>query len=246
MRLIREVFRDDLVGVYEHGSAVLGEMRPTSDVDLLAVCRRPTTVAERRTLVEGLLDISGRRARRVPGRPVELTVVVQSDVRPWHYPPAMEFQYGEWLRSEYERGVTPSPEANPDLALLITVALQGAEPLAGPPLAEVLDAVPELDVRRAAVAGVPALLDDLDSDTRNVLLTLARIWTTLATGDIRSKDGAVDWVLDRLPAEHRPVMTAARAEYLGAREHSWVDALPAARACAQRLVMEIDRLPSQE
>ncbi|MBM0238323.1 DUF4111 domain-containing protein [Micromonospora sp. ATA32] len=37
-------------------------------------------------------------------------------------------------------------------------------------------------------------------DTRNVILTLARIRTTLATGGIRSKDAAADFVLDRLPA----------------------------------------------
>ena len=82
LQLVRAVFGESLMGVYEHGSAVLGELRPTSDVDVLAVCRRSSTVAERRTLVEGLLDISGRRARRVPGRPLELTIVVQTDVRP--------------------------------------------------------------------------------------------------------------------------------------------------------------------
>ncbi len=247
LRLLRGVFGEGLVGVYQHGSAVLGEMRPTSDVDLLAVCRRSSTVAERRSLVEGLLDVSGRRARRVPGRPVELTIVVQSDVRPWRYPPAVEFQYGEWLRDDYEGGVTPGPEVDPDVALIVTVALRGGEPLAGPPLADVLDPVPPRDVRRATVAGVPALLDDLDTDTRNALLTLARIWTTLATGDIWSKDGAAGWVLDRLPAEHRPVMAMARDDYLGApAAHPWSDALPAARACARRVVMEIDRLKIPE
>ena len=40
--------------------------------------------------------------------------------------------------------------------------------------------------------GVPSLMADLADDTRNVLLTLARIWTTVATGEIRSKDEAAD------------------------------------------------------
>ncbi len=75
----------------------------------------------------------------------------------------VEFQYGEWLRDDYERGVTPGPEVDPDLALIVTVALRGGEPLAGPPLADVLDPVPQVDVRAATVAGVPGLLDDLDT-----------------------------------------------------------------------------------
>ena len=87
-----------MLGVYLHGSAVLGGLRPTSDLDILVVLKRRTSATERRALVERLLDLSGARARRGPARPVELSVVVQSDVRPWRYPPSQEFLYGEWLR----------------------------------------------------------------------------------------------------------------------------------------------------
>jgi streptomycin 3"-adenylyltransferase len=62
--------------------------------------------------------------------------------------------------------------------------------------------------------GVPTLHQppaDLESDTTNVLLTLARIWTTVATGRIRSKHVAADWVTARLPEEHRIVIARARA-----------------------------------
>ncbi|PZG02783.1 hypothetical protein C1I99_01180 [Micromonospora deserti] len=62
-------------------------------------------------------------------------------------------------------------------------------------------------------------------DTRNVIVTLARIRTTLATGGIRSKDAAADFVLDRLPAAHRPVLADdARAIYRGLAAETW-DAL---------------------
>ena len=42
----------------------------------------------------------------------------------------------------------------------------------------------------------------------------ARIWSTLVTGVIRSKDAAADWVLERLPNEHQPVLTRAREAFL--------------------------------
>ena len=80
------------------------------------------------------------------------------------------------------------------------------------------DPVPHEDLRRAIVAGVPELLADLASDTRNVLLTLARVWTTLATGTVTSKDAAASWALDRLPDRHRPVLARARSLYLDGRE----------------------------
>ncbi|CAM5515791.1 hypothetical protein SRIMM317S_06957 [Streptomyces rimosus subsp. rimosus] len=181
------VLRENLMGAYLHGSSVLGGLKPASDVDVLLVSRMSMDGRERRALLDGLLAISGSRNM---ARPVELTVVVQSEVRPWRYPPACDFLYGEWLRAEYEAGKVPRPEPLPDLALLITMTLTGDSPLAGPRPAQVLDPVPHSDLVRASVAGVPDLLDDLDGDTRNVLLTFARIWTTLATGQIRPKDVA--------------------------------------------------------
>jgi streptomycin 3"-adenylyltransferase len=60
-----------------------------------------------------------------------------------------------------------------------------------------------------------------EGDTRNGLLTLARIWTTLATGEIRSKDEAANWALARLPEQHRPVLAHARAAYLGEAPEDW-------------------------
>ncbi len=96
----------------------------------------------------------------------------------------------------------------------------------------------------AGTAGIPGLLDDLEGDTRNVLLTLARVWTTLATGRIRSKDAAADWALARLPDEHRPVLAHARQLYLDRRysEESWSPTLRArVRPHADHVLAEIDR-----
>ncbi|GAB2617877.1 aminoglycoside adenylyltransferase family protein [Streptomyces capparidis] len=245
VRLVRGVLGPRLLGAYLHGSAVLGGLRPHSDVDVFAVVRRHLTEAERRALVDGLLDVSGEGARLGPARPVELTVVVRDDVRPWRYPPRRAFQYGEWLREEYERGLLPAPEPSPDLAPLITMVLRGNAALFGPPPARVLDPVPHRDLRRAIVAGVPELLAELEQDTRNVLLTLARVWTTLATGSIRSKDEAAAWALARLPAEHRPVLARARAVYLGEEEDRWADLLPRLRPHTDHVTGVIERLAAR-
>lgn len=231
--LVREVLGDELVGLYLFGSAVLGGLSPTSDLDLLAVSRRPTTHAERRRLVEGLLALSMRP------RYLELTIVVQSDVRPWRYPPQMDFQYGDWLRDQLERGEIPPPAPNPDLAALITMTLLYGRPLAGPPPADVFAPVPREDLVRAGVDEIEGILADLDGDTRNMLLTLARIWSTAETGEIRSKDAAADWAIPRLPEAHRPVLERARDGYRSGDYGTWDDL--DVRACAGYVVGEIRR-----
>lgn len=249
--IVHDVLGDSLVGAYLHGSAALGGLRPTSDIDVLVVIDRETGIEERRAIVDRLLGISGRRAYRGSGRPVELTIAVASQIRPWRYPPRAEFQYGEWLRGDYEAGLTPEPGPSPDLAPLIAMTLAGAaagqRPLMGPLATEVFDPVPPVDLRRAIVAGVPGLLADLETDTRNVLLTLARIWATLATGALQSKDAAAGWAVERLPDTRRAMLARARLMYLeGWDEDDWGDLKTLAHAEADALVAEIERLAGEE
>ena len=228
-----------IIGLYLYGSAVAGGLRPDSDLDLLVVTDRRLGPEEKARVVEGLLPISGRATRPPAWRPLEVTIVAQPQVRPWRYPPRMELQYGEWLGDAFLAGdIEPEAAENPDLGVLMTMVRHSSRALIGPAATDVLDPVPRADLVRGMVEGLPALLADLPGDTRNVLLTLARIWTTIATGEIRSKDEAADWVLSRLPDADRPMLARARDLYrAGGYGDPWDDG--AVRALADRLVSQV-------
>jgi predicted nucleotidyltransferase len=228
-----------ILGLYLYGSAAAGGLRPDSDLDLFVVTDRRVTATEKARIVDGLLPISDRKTRPPAWRPIEVTIVAQPEVRPWRYPARMELQFGEWLRDALVSGaVEPEPPENPDLAVLITMVRQTSRALIGPPTTDVLDAVPRADLERAMLDGLPSLMSDLADDTRNVLLTLARIWTTVATEEIRSKDEAADWVLSRLPEADRPTLARARDLYrAGGYGDPWDEG--AVRSLAERLVSQI-------
>jgi predicted nucleotidyltransferase len=173
--IVQDVLGPVVAGAYLFGSATLGGLRPASDLDVLVVSARPTTRDERERLVERLCAISGRLVPEGRWRRVEVTIVAEREIRPWRYPPRMDFQYGDWLRSAFERG----------------------------------------DLLVAMVGHLDELAAELDGDEANVILTLARVWATVVTGEIHSKDAAADWVLERLPEEQRPVLVRARGIYLG-------------------------------
>ena len=90
----------------------------------------------------------------------------------------------------------------------------------------------------AIINALPNLLSDLDSDTRNVLLTLARIWSTVATDAIRSKPAAADWVINRLPEKYRPVMERAKAICQGEEKEHWDDIQELIKPCADFMLSE--------
>lgn len=205
-----------LAGLYLHGSAVAGGLRPHSDLDLLAVVDRPPDAPARRRLLKALLRISAPYPAPVGGpRCIELMVFDRSALaRP---SAAMEstFVYGEWLRGGFEAGELPQPFADPEHTLVLAQARRQAVPIAGPDAASLLPEIGAGQVREAMRRLLPGLVEGLDGDARNVLLTLARMWWTAGTGAFLSKDEAAEKAADALGGRTGEVLCAARRAYLG-------------------------------
>jgi predicted nucleotidyltransferase len=243
LQLVNGILGHDVLGAYQHGSAVLGGVQPTSDIDILVITRRLATLAEKRQLVDGLMAISAPFPPPGLERCVELTVVAQAQVQPWRYPPSFDLQYGEWLRRRFEHGDSLPLQAavNADLTTLLTIALLGNQPLLGPPPGELLDPVLMKDCSKAMVDDIDVFMDEFEGDTRNILLTLARLWQTVVTDIIDRKDRAAEWAEERLPSDYQPLVERARAMYLGRQPDEWTDLGSEARACADYMISQIRR-----
>ena len=233
--ILKERLRESFLAVCLHGSAVSGGLRPHSDVDVLAVIDSSMTPESRMRLAADAMAISGRYPS-VPGErhPLELIVFVKSDLAPPGYPARCDFIYGEWLRKAYEAGESPGPVRDPELTLVLAQARQEAKALFGPEPEELLPTVPQTDILRAMGDGLPALAESFAGDERNVLLTLARMWRTLVSGEFVPKDVAAAWAESRLPEEHAAVLADARRAYLGLCEDAW-DRRPGARRTMRAL-----------
>lgn len=170
-----------------------------------------------------------------------MTLVVKSAVNPWQYPPHFDFQYGEWLRESFEKGnIEPwQTKAMPELALMITQILLSAKTLLGPAPEQLLASIPYADFIKAIEDGLSTLLDSLETDTRNVLLTLARMWRTIEPDTICSKSAAADWVVPRLPKQFQPVIERAKAICIGEEQENWDDLHPLIRPCANFILSKV-------
>jgi streptomycin 3"-adenylyltransferase len=214
-----------LQAIHVFGSAIDGGLKPHSDIDLMVTVSAPLTAPVRRALMTDLLSVS-----RPPGtdevlRPLEVTVIVRDAVVPWRYPPLRELQFGEWLREALQSGIVEPATVDHDLAILLTKLRQHSVCLQGPPAAELFDPVPQADLSQALLDTVErwSHAPDWQGDERNVVLALARIWFSAATGGIAPKEVAAAWALERLPEAHRPVLARAQAAYLGGAEEDLAD-----------------------
>jgi streptomycin 3"-adenylyltransferase len=120
------------------------------------------------------------------------------------------------------------------------MTLAADRPLLGPPPASLLDPVPSHDLVRAVIAGIPGLFDDVEHDTRNVLLTLARVVVTVETGALVAKDEAAEYAIARLPMAHHAVLRRALDAYHGPDYGRFDDLAADVRPCANALRAAID------
>lgn len=241
LELLKTILGDDLLGVYLYGSSVVGGLQKYSDIDLFVVINRAATLEEKSRLISSLIEISGLYMKGSK-RPIEMTIVQKSELNPWQYPPHCDFQYGEWLRASFENGsieLEGTPEM-PDLALLVTQVLLKSQTLWGAEPKQLLAHVPYHDFMKAMIHDLERLATDIEHDTRNVLLTYARIWSTLETDEIRSKPAAADWVMKRLPEQYRPVMQRAKAICIGAENEYWEDIKLFIKPCADFMADKIN------
>ncbi|MFF2084114.1 aminoglycoside adenylyltransferase domain-containing protein [Nocardia sp. NPDC058176] len=236
-----------VVGVYLFGSAVTTRLRPSSDIDLLVLLGRSLTTGERAELTALLLEVSGWHGHRErfpevsERRPVEVTcVVVDADrtwLREWRY----DFQFGEWLREDIVDGLVLRPGNSPDVVTLIATAHAAHQVLRGPPLAEVVGAIPAPMLHDAVLASIPEILAGIDGDERNALLTSARMLVTLTTGEIVSKDRAAELIAPTLDESGRWLLERARRGYLERTGEDWSGMSDRVRALVHELTVRARR-----
>ncbi|MET5961686.1 aminoglycoside adenylyltransferase family protein [Citrobacter amalonaticus] len=227
--IIERIFEEDLLAIHLYGSAVEGGLKPYSDIDLLVTTRVPLTTAQREALMQELLSVSAWPGTSTLWRALEVTVVVHTDVVPWRFPPRREMQFGEWLREDILAGKYEPAQQDSDLAILLTQVRSASMALTGERADLLFEPVPENDIRETFRQTLTLWQDngDLQGDERNIVLTLARIWYSVATGGFTAKDSAADWLMPYLPDEHASLLVAARLDYLGQASVDWAEIMPA-------------------
>jgi streptomycin 3"-adenylyltransferase len=215
--VIKRHLASALQAIHLYGSALDGGLKPHSDIDLLVTVSSPPDEATRQALLLDLLMVSASPGENKVLRALEVTVIAHNEVVPWRYPARRELQFGEWLRKDFLAGSFASAVLDIDLTILLTKARQHSIALVGPAAQELFEPVPEHDFLKALADTLKQWHGPADwaGDECNIVLTVARIWYSAATGKIAPKDVAAGWLLEHLPAEYQPIVRAAQQTYLG-------------------------------
>lgn len=216
--LLYESTRENLVGLYVHGSLAMGCFNPTtSDVDLLAITRRPLEPASRLQILSGLLALSGAP------HPVEISIVYYAQIDPWKHPTSFDLHYSEVWRAVTQAvlagkpGVALPSGEDTDLAAHFTVLRERGFCLAGTPIAELQLAVPWHDYLDSLRCDFAWAVAERKAGPIYIVLNACRSWAAATNGVVLSKAEGADWAVARVPTRFRPLVECARAAYAGDR-----------------------------
>ncbi len=241
--ILKEILQDKLLGVYLHGSALGGVLKPQSDIDLLTVIKSSLKTEERTKLLTALMQLSGRHpAQNIDKRCLEVMFFTQADLTASEFPARADFVYGEWLRDIFEAGEVPLPNSDPEYTLVLAQAYSEAFALYGPAPQTLLPHITSDNVKTAMRILLPSLVEGLHGDERNVLLTLARMLYTATTGQFTSKDRAALWAIRLLSKPSADLLSYTRMAYLGEITDSWPEHRIKAIALADDLSCRITAL----
>lgn len=220
--LLQKILQKQLIGVYLYGSAVLGGLKHESDLDILAIIKGCLNEEHRLILTKQLLELSGKTGDK-NNRPLEVTIISENILSLTEKIPECEYMYGEWLRADIESGKIPQRYNEPDVILLLFQARSSSIVLYGVPAENLLPEIGFEKINKAILHSLPALMQSITGDERNVLLTLARMWYSLSSQKICPKDIAAYWAAENVPEELSNLLIMAAEGYNGKIKDYWKD-----------------------
>ncbi|HEY2790177.1 MAG TPA: aminoglycoside adenylyltransferase domain-containing protein [Gaiellales bacterium] len=202
-----ETLGTDLIGLYLHGSATLGDYDPArSDIDLLAVCEAPLTARVRDEVAARL----GRDALPCPARAgLEFSLITRAAALDTSATPPYELH--GW---DAEGRLRPGGDAgDPDLPRHFALVRDTGLAVAGPPAAEVFRAVGRAELLSLAAAELAWAAANATPST--LVLTACRVWCLAEEGSFRSKRDAGEWAIGHGAPEN--LITEVLADHVAAR-----------------------------
>ena len=213
----RQILGENLVGVYLHGSAVMGCFNPAkSDLDFIVVIAHSMTDETKRAYMDMVLalNVDG------PAKGIEMSIVLREVCKPFVYPTPFELHFSErhinWYNENPADYVQKMNGSDKDLAAHFTVIRARGKCLWGAPVSDVFAEVPATDYMDSLWEDICDAPEEIENNT----MYLTRVMAYKKEGLILSKKEGGEWALKNLPEEFALVIRTALEEYAAASEET--------------------------
>ena len=215
----KSILQDSLVGIYLHGSLVMGCFNPRkSDIDLIIVVDRPLPDSVKRAYMDMVVGCSASG----PEKGIEMSVVLREVCSPFVYPTPFELHFSaghlKWYQDDPDGYIQKMNGTDKDLAAHFTIINKRGRCLYGAPVKDVFAEVPASCYMDSLWYDIEGAEAEITESTMYLTLNLARVLAYKEEGLVLSKKEGGEWALRHLPPEYHPLIADAMREYAESAE----------------------------
>lgn len=196
----RRILKNNLVGIYLHGSAAMGCFNPKkSDLDLILVVEKGIPNAVKMEFMQNVALLN----EEAPEKGIELSIVRKDVCNPFIYPTPFELHFSKthlkWFIDNPEDYIANMQGVDPDLAAHFTIINEYGIVLFGAEISEEFAKVPKNYYMDSIWFDIENAHKEILTNTTYFTLNLCRVLAYLQDGLILSKKAGGEWGIDALP-----------------------------------------------
>jgi streptomycin 3"-adenylyltransferase len=218
----QRILGDNLIGIYLHGSAVMGCFNEkSSDIDLLVVVNTSIPDETKRRYMDMVVKLNAI----APSKGIEMSIVRQAVCRPFAYPTPFELHFSvahlDWYRNSPEDYVVKMRGTDKDLAAHFKILWHRGKCLCGAQIHEVFEEVGKAEYFDSILSDVENAEEDIIENPTYIILNLCRVLAYREDGLVLSKQEGGNWGLEHIPEKYHPLIRCALEHYSSGKSAVW-------------------------
>lgn len=214
VRQNQNILGENLVGIYLHGSAVMGCFNSQkSDLDFIIVIRDPVSNAAKRAYMDMVIELN----RRAPAKGIELSIVRENVCSPFVYPTPFELHFSiahlNWYQTDPDDYVEKMHGTDNDLAAHFTIIFHRGKALYGKAIRDVFAQVSREIYFDSIWGDIENAQEEITENSSYIILNLCRVLAYSKENRILSKLEGGKWGLENVPEMYAGLIAGALDEY---------------------------------
>ena len=206
------ILGDNLVGIYLHGSLVMGCFTNNSDIDFLVVVTEPLDYKIKRKLIDSIIYLDS-----LPKKGLEMSVVLKKYTKEFIYPTPFELHYSDYHKGKYINNNNYICEGleDKDLAAHMTVILHRGICLYGKSIKDVFNYIPRKYYIDSIINDIEGATNEIIENPVYIVLNLCRVLNYLKESIVCSKLEGGEWGVKNIPIHYKKIVRDALEVYRG-------------------------------
>lgn len=210
----KNILKDNLVGIYLHGSAVMGCFHEEkSDLDLLVVVQDGILDKVKRQYMDMAVALNAQ----APKKGLEFSIVKKDVCKPFIYPTPFELHFSVthlgWYQSKPTEYIEKMKGVDKDLAAHFMIIYHRGKTLYGKGIEEIFERVNPEAYFDSIWCDIKDAAEEIRENPMYIILNLCRVLAYKRNELILSKKEGGEWGIANLPEKFRNLILRAMEEY---------------------------------